>query len=319
MNKCCPVGQHEDRFHYQQSGTTAGAIDKLRTCQGYLTLYCSGAGRCLSKTAATGGRTDPHEHINLEFFLDAAHGDEFDHSNKCDRDKLLKKPMKNPAAPNDPPMTLHIDPTNVHLVYLQQEVFFQTWWAQIAARHPVGLPQRCLFAFGGDMDPAPKAWNGFFEDITRPIVKALFSSIVRRVGPKVTGTRPPSCMTIDAQNEVVTEIDELLKLFKRHIGLSSVLQAALPKSMYWLGTACTRNVLIAQYWPTTLLKVEPPPLLRDHVRDEEFFAAVCFVYGRYLSWQCVLAVTTDPRQLFPKLQRRLAPSVCTRTAEAEET
>jgi len=294
------VGAAEDRFHFQQSGTTAGAIDKLQTCQGYLVMYCSDAGRCLSKTAATGGKTDPHEHINLEFFLDAAHGDEFDHSNKCDRDKILKKPMKNPAAPNEPPLTLHIDPTNVHLIYLQQEVFFQTWWAQIAVRHPVGLPQRCLFAFGGDMDPAPKAWNGFFEEVTRPIIKRLFSCIVRRVGPKVTGTQRPMGKTREAQDAAVTEIDEVLKLFKRRVGLSAVLQAALPKSMYWLGTACISNLLIAQYWRASLLGVEPPPLLRQDVADEEFGAAVCFMYRRYLAGQCVLAVTAQEQSWLSK-------------------
>jgi hypothetical protein len=126
---------------------------------------------------------------------------------------------------------LHIDPTNVHLIYLQQEVFFQTWWAQIAVRHPVGLPQRCLFAFGGDMDPSPKAWNNFFQDIVRPIVKSLFTCIVRRVGPKVTGTTSPLARTSDAQNESISEIEELLKLFKGRTGISPILQAALPKAM----------------------------------------------------------------------------------------
>ena len=39
------AGQSHDRFHFQQSGTTAGAIDKLRACNGYLCIYCSDAGR----------------------------------------------------------------------------------------------------------------------------------------------------------------------------------------------------------------------------------------------------------------------------------
>lgn len=143
------AGHSHDRFHFQQSGTTAAAIDKLRTCCGYLCIYCSDAGRCLSKPAAAGTPADPHKHVDLEYFLDAAHGDEFNHSNKIDRQKVLAKRVKSQEAPAEPPESLHIDPTNIHILFLIQNLFFQTWFAQIAEKHPVGIPQRCLFSFGG--------------------------------------------------------------------------------------------------------------------------------------------------------------------------
>ena len=52
------VGFPGDRFHYQQSGATEGAIDKLRTCDAYLAVYFSDGVRCLCAVAATGGPTD---------------------------------------------------------------------------------------------------------------------------------------------------------------------------------------------------------------------------------------------------------------------
>ena len=163
-NTAFAVGTSSDRFHYQQSGTTAGAVDKLRTCEGYLTVYCPDAGRCLSAAAAKGGKVDVHEHINIEFFLDAAHGAEFNHSTKLDRQRVLQKPRKNPreAVASIPP--LHIDPTNITLALMQQDLYFQEWWAQIARAHPVGIPQRCLLSFGGDMDPVcPQSVERIFQ------------------------------------------------------------------------------------------------------------------------------------------------------------
>ena len=49
---------------------------------------------------------------------------------------------------------LRLDPTNVHILLIQQEVIFANWWAQMTPKKPVGLAQRFLFAFGGDADPA---------------------------------------------------------------------------------------------------------------------------------------------------------------------
>jgi len=316
------VGSAEDRFHYQQSGTTASAVDKLRAAEAYLTVYCSDAGRCLSKAAAVGHAVDPHKHVDLEFFLDAAHGDEFNHSTLTARQKVLKKAVQNPQEPVRPPQTLHMDPTNVHIMLLQQELFFQVYWAQIARKHPVGLPQRCLFAFGGDMDPAPKKWNDFFERVTRPIIRDLFRQIVRRIGPKITGVEVPVFETTDGQNEVVSELEQLLKLYQRRLTLGDELKAALPKSLYWLGTACLSNHIIGQYWVPALMKVDPPPELRRDVPNITFLSAVSFIYRRYLPGQCVLGVTaqeeawlgrelpyeTNPDDLTPEVVRILRGS-----------
>ena len=69
------VGTGDDDFHYMQSSTTAACIDKLRACQAYLMIWSTDAGRCLSMKFASGGETDVSKHVDLSFFLDAAHGD----------------------------------------------------------------------------------------------------------------------------------------------------------------------------------------------------------------------------------------------------
>ena len=52
------VGLPRDRFQYQQSGTTAAAIDKLRFCKSYLTVHADEAGRCLCPKFASGDETE---------------------------------------------------------------------------------------------------------------------------------------------------------------------------------------------------------------------------------------------------------------------
>ena len=60
-NTAVAVGTCSDTFHFQQPGTTAGAVDKLKACEDYLAVYCPDAGRCLTAAAA---KVDNHEHIN---------------------------------------------------------------------------------------------------------------------------------------------------------------------------------------------------------------------------------------------------------------
>ena len=151
------VGRPSGRYHFQQGSTSAAAVDKLRLCQSYLCMYSPDATRVLCPAAAGGGHTDPHKYVDLIMFLDAAHGEEIEQSTKGDRQKqdALHKKVQNPVAPQQAIEGLHMDPTNVHVLFLQQDDIFTTWWARLAVNKRVGLPQRCLFSFGGDADPAP--------------------------------------------------------------------------------------------------------------------------------------------------------------------
>ncbi|MCP4243202.1 MAG: hypothetical protein GY772_21820, partial [bacterium] len=288
------VGYASDRFHYQQSGTTASAVDKLRSCDGYLTICCPDATRCLCPAAATGGSTDPYRYVDLEYFLDAAHGDEFSHITQRMREKVAKEAVHNPAAPVASKPKLHIDPTNVHVLFLQQEVIFANWWAQMTPKKPVGLAQRFLFAFGGDADPAPVAYNNFLDEITLPIVRELFTLIVRRVGPRVTQATEPYVACSDAQADVVAEAENILKLHNRRHDVLETFRCALPKAMYWLGTSILLNTTVGSVWAAALAGEDVPQIPTD-VPDGAFATAMRFVHTRYLPGQAVLAVSVKEK------------------------
>ena len=83
-------GDRHDSFHAMQSSTTAAAIHKLRSCNGYLWMRAGDAGRCLSQNQAIGRPVDASKHTDLEYFLDAAHGDEFFHQTMKTRDAMQK-------------------------------------------------------------------------------------------------------------------------------------------------------------------------------------------------------------------------------------
>ena len=85
------VGLPSDRFQYQQSGTTAAAIDKLHTCEGYLAVHSDEAGRRLCPKFASGSETGTSKYVCLVHFSDAAHGSEFSHTNELERQKFLGK------------------------------------------------------------------------------------------------------------------------------------------------------------------------------------------------------------------------------------
>ena len=70
-------------------------------------------------------------------------------------------------------------------MFLQQDCIFAEFWAHVASKKPVGLAQRCLFSFGGDMDPAPVDLAYFKVVVMEPLVKDFFRFLVRYVGPKV--------------------------------------------------------------------------------------------------------------------------------------
>ena len=84
-----------------------------------------------------------------------------------------KKRAANPKDPLPEMEGFHMDPTNVHIMFLQQDCLFIDYWARGTAMHPVGLGQRCLLSFAGDMDPAPRRLNSFETSVTLPLLEKL--------------------------------------------------------------------------------------------------------------------------------------------------
>ncbi len=313
------VGRAHDRFHYQQSSTTAAAIDKMRTTEAYLAMHCSDAGRCLDKKAAQGGPTDPHKRVDLDYFLDAAHGDEVSHATLQARQAAKKPSVTNPKEPALENFDgLHMDPANVHVMFMQQEVLFVEFWAQLTFNSPVGLVQRFLLSFAGDMDPAPRRLNGFLEKVILPILARLFAAVLHAVGPKQPKLEAQGFKTTPSQCDVVAELEELVKLGKPKRSLHECLKAAMPKALYWLGTAILTNHTISSLWRDAVADRETGSIPVD-ISDPYFAASVAFMHRRYLAGQTVLAVTVaevawvgrhkpffeDPEDLTPWVVRAL--------------
>ena len=114
------------------------------------------------------------------------------------RQKSATEVLVNPAGPVANKPKLRVDPTNVHVPLLQQEVIFANWWAQIVPKKPVGLAQRFLFALGGDADPARSvcsvlcvAWG----HASRRLLNPTWCAQLRKARSSLASWRPfrPHC------------------------------------------------------------------------------------------------------------------------------
>ena len=130
-------GAPNDNFHTCQSSTTAAAIEKVRATSAYLLLHSDDAGRCVSIPVAQGGKTDRGEHVDLAYFLDASHGDEFSHQTCRDQEKLFKKKPVHPSEPVPVTEQLCLNPTNIHILWLFQDLYF----CQVLGA--IGVQQAC--------------------------------------------------------------------------------------------------------------------------------------------------------------------------------
>ena len=285
------VGTPEDRFHYQQGSTTVAARSKIQDCEGYLTMYCPDAARCLDLwSASNGSKTEAFAYVDLECFLDAAHGDEFEHGTQNQREMFLKFKLKvvNPGAQVPAVVGAHLNPTNVHIMLLQQNCVFAKYWAQLTARKPIGVAQRCLFAFGGDADPALMACSHFLRDLTVPIVKDFLHQLISVAGPRVTSVEPPHLIATNAQNATLAEIELIPLSQKRRPDVLDSFKGSLPKALYWIGIAVLTNSITSMFWRAALRSETRFPW-STAVSNAVWAASCRFAYKRYLFGQSVLA------------------------------
>jgi len=280
-------GHANDRFHLEQSATQASAEDKVRCTKGYLTIQSDEAGTLLCERSATGAATDRNRHIDLQFWLNAAHGDEVSHSKLSLRLGAAKKRVKNPSEKAEGPETgIYIDPTNVHMLLLQQEPYFNRFWAQGLKHNDTGLAQRCLFTFGGYGNPVPTAWFGFYEDLAVPLFKDLFETVLLSVGPHCdshTFKRTPR------QGKVTQDIEECTKIFGRSFRIDANFQGAMPKSMYWIGTVAMLGHILEHCLPAALARSPCHRAMPEAIGDAAFWAAHMFAARRYLFGQAIIA------------------------------
>ena len=280
-------GSPNDMFHTCQSTTTAAAIEKVRSTLAYLLLHSDDAGRCVSIPFAQGGKTDRGEHADLTYFLDAAHGDEFSHQTCRDREKLFRKKVAHPSEPVPVPEQMCLKPTNVHVLWLMQELYFAKYWAQLAFHRPIGLVQRVLFSFSSKIKEKNVLWNGFLDEVVAPVLEDVFRIALKTFGPKAPGDVQGLKLT-KRQTEVSADIEETLTLFAQRRRIGSTMRDAMPKAFYWLGTALLGNWVLSTCLES-VFKSSDAATIRPSVGDGLYVTCVNFIHRRYLYGQSVVA------------------------------
>ncbi len=290
------VGNPADDFHMQQSCTSAAAIDKLRSTDGYLLLHSDEAGQCLDLTfsGTSAGGTRKSEHVDLTMFLDAAHGDEFSHTTMLDRKKACKREPTHRSDPVCEPTPLTVA-TNMQVCWLQQELYFLQYWALAAHTKPIGLVQRCLFSFGRALPAPDPAMNTFWKDIFLPFLESIFSTTLTTFGPKASEVAEQPLSMTRSQEQLLFQLEELLKVFSSRRRLNAVAKGAMPKCLYWLGTCIRTNFLLEHCMGAYIQGLRSPPGLSLVVQDANVLSALNFLTQRYLFGIMVVATSVAER------------------------
>ncbi len=278
-------GSPSDDFHFMQSSTTAAAIDKLRSCDGYLCLYTGEAGRCLDLGFAAGGKSDASKVVDLTFFLDAAHGAEFSHQTLWDRQRKMKEKVPNPNSPVPMSERLCIQATNMHILWLQQELYLAKYWCLLGKQKPIGLLQRCLFAFGSQKHRYNPQLIRFFDRVFAPVVKKVFTYILQNLGPKADKAVGHSLELSPEQTRLVSRVQQTLALCGQRKAMPATLRDAMPKALFWLGTGLITNQVLGNAFEAVW---RDRPEFDRHVSDDAFCSAVHFIARRYLSGMAVV-------------------------------
>ena len=123
------------------------------------------AGRYLDLTFASGGKSDARKTVDLAYFLDAAHGGEFSHQTLLDRQRSNRDKVPHPGGSVQRPEPLSMKSTDVHVIWLQQELYLAKNWCVLRKHRPIWLLQRCLFCFGAQHHRYDFSLGGFFSSV----------------------------------------------------------------------------------------------------------------------------------------------------------
>ena len=156
------------------------------------------------------------------------------------------------------------------------------------------MAQRCLCSFDGDSNPDPRDLNDVMDKVTVLIIRHLFELVVRHVGPVVTTADEPHYDCTEKQNNIVGELEAIVKLHGRHAHVSECFRSALPKAMYWLGTALLTNHTVGTLWKACVCGEDVEGICGT-ISDEAFAASVRFMYTRYLAGQAVEATSVQDK------------------------
>ena len=98
---------------------------------------------------------------------------------------------------------------------MQTEAMSGSSSASCLCSHQTYWPRPALPLLAARLGSAAATHQGFLDDVTVPIIESLFTAVLRRLGPRITGVGPPECRCTPEQQEVIHEIEEIGKLFAR--------------------------------------------------------------------------------------------------------
>ena len=210
----------------------------------YLCLYTGEAGRCLDLAYAAGGKSDAVKTVDLSFSLDAAHGCEFSHQTLLDRQRTMKEKVPHPEGALPRAERLCLNPTNVHVMWLQQELYLAKYWCVLGKQRPIGLVQRCLFSYGAQHHRYDASLSGFFHTVGAPIVRQLFTYVVTTLGPRSTNVNDRVLVLSAEQTALASKVQQTLALRGQKKTVPATVREAMPKALCWLGTGIITNQVL---------------------------------------------------------------------------
>ena len=146
-------------------------------------MHADEAGRCLDLAFAGGGKSDATRVVDLR---DAALGSEFSHQTMLDRRERMRK-EKQPVNPHEPvpiPESLCLNPTNVNVLWSQQQLYLEKFWCAIAKKQTDRIGATLPVQFGSRTHRHDWRLQRYHEQVFLPVIKQLSRVIVHEVGSK---------------------------------------------------------------------------------------------------------------------------------------
>ena len=208
-------------------------------------------------------------------------GDAVEWETKVDR---TKKRVDREGLPEDPKQT------NVAVFLLQQVSVFSKWWAKSEENFSIGLIGRFVFSFAAAGEPGPPSMASFESRVVVPILKELFLSMLKTLGPHAPLPSDALLLhwsTLKATQEDVHAYRVLCHELTRTTPMDETLANCLNKNGYWLSSVGFLNEVLVQMWPsvvdgTTKLQLHPS------IGDETVKVAMEFFAARFLFGASVL-------------------------------
>ena len=208
-------------------------------------------------------------------------GDAVEWETKVDRTKKRVDPESLPEDTKE---------TNVAVFLLHQVSVFSKWWARSEENFSIGLIGRFVFSFAAAGEPGPPNMASFESKVVVPILKDLFLSMLKTLGPHAPLPSDAPLLhwsTVKATQEDVHLYRVLCHELTRTIPMDETLANCLNKNGYWLSSVGFLNEVLVQMWPsvvdgTTKLQLHPS------IGDETVKVAMEFFTARFLFGASVL-------------------------------